>query len=226
LEPTNLDALLNLGVAYYRHGQLEDAIKQFKKVLLFSPHLLEGHNNLGLAYAKNAQLLRGALKLHERYDERAPHALPSSPRATLMLQALEQAVYHLGRVLDMRPENPIIHSNFGLALYFKGEVEKSMFEWMEVTRLSPAYARVREATRLSAYDDSEMVIRPLDRDQRVLRFPPKAADFRGSFEFAFDERAFELDIPWPDIAKIQRWIARARKSQPVPGRPQTARPRG
>jgi len=207
LEPTNITAIINLGVAYYRHGQLDYAITQFKKALLLAPQLIEAHNDLGLAYAKNAQAIRGELKLHERYE---PTVTGPSPKIALMVQMLDQAIYHLGRVLDTRPDNPITHSNFGLALYFRGEVEKSMFEWMEVTRLSPAYARVREATRLSAYDDSEMVIHPLDRASRMVRFPPKPADFMYSFEFFYDENALELELPWLDIAQVDKWQRRCR----------------
>jgi tetratricopeptide (TPR) repeat protein len=188
LEPSNPEALTNLGVAYYRHNQMDEAIARFRRVLLFLPHSVSAQNNLGLAYAKNGLFFHRA-KRHE-----------------IAMQQLDLAITHLGRVLDMRPRIPITHSNYGLALYLKGETEKAVGEWMEVTRLSPAYARAREATRLSAFDDSEMLVSPLDVNTRVARLPPRSSDFHQRFELDFDEKAFVPEIPWWDLVRLERWL--------------------
>jgi hypothetical protein len=80
---------------------------------------------------------------------------------------------------------------------------------MEVTRLSPAYARAREATRLSAYDESQMVVRPLDRVARLVRFPPRSAPFHYNVELATGATGYEPVLPWPDIGRVRAWVGRS-----------------
>jgi hypothetical protein len=69
---------------------------------------------------------------------------------------------------------------------------------------------MREATRFSAYDDQEMVMRAIDRRRRAVQFPLKVAAFRHSFQLALDESGYQMELPWPDLQAAERWQRRAR----------------
>ncbi len=170
MEPTNVELLTNLGIAYYRDDQSDAAIERFRKVLLHSPRSIIAHNNLALAYAKN--------------------------------KLLTEALHHINKVVEMQPDNPVVHSNAGLIHYFRDDTERAMHHWREVTRLSPEYARRREATRLSTYDDSQMVVFPINRQKRVSRFPPLFAPCHHEPRFSVPPPRFFPLLPWPDLAEI------------------------
>jgi hypothetical protein len=92
-------------------------------------------------------------------------------------------------------------------------------QWREVTRLSPAYARSREETRFSAYDDREMVMRTIDRRTRASHFPLKVAAFRHSFQIGLDEGDYRPALPWLDVAKAARWRERVEATRIALTRP-------
>jgi tetratricopeptide (TPR) repeat protein len=215
LDP-NLPAVRDvLGRAYRDKGRLPEAIEQWQVLTRLEPLNPDAHMNLGLAYYQSGAL-QEAIAEFKRVLVFIPHSIEGHNNLGLAYakaKMLDDAIYHLGHVLDLQPNNPITHSNYGLALYFKGETEKAVYEWMEVTRLSPAYARAREATRLSAYDESQMVIRPLDRAARLVRFPPRSGPFHYGFEIASGASGYEFLVPWLDIARLRTWVRRSHAAQ-------------
>jgi hypothetical protein len=58
-----------------------------------------------------------------------------------------------------------------------------------------------------------MVIKPLDRAIRLVRFPPRSAPFHYTFELAAGASGYYPVIPWPDIARIQAWVRRRGAAQ-------------
>jgi Flp pilus assembly protein TadD len=171
-ETTNVEVLTNLGIAYFRDDQPDNAIDMFRKVLLLLPRSLVTHNHLGIAYAKN--------------------------------KLLSEAMHHLSKVVEMLPDNPVVHSNIGLVEYFRGQTEAAMGHWREVSRISPEYARRREATRFSHYDDSEMVVMPINVRRRAILFPPEAPSLRHEPRLAVHQPRFIPLLPWPELSEVYR----------------------
>jgi tetratricopeptide (TPR) repeat protein len=56
LEPDNVSAMTNLGVAYYNTGQLDQAIAQYQNALGLAPEDADIHSNLAAAYVQTNQL--------------------------------------------------------------------------------------------------------------------------------------------------------------------------
>jgi len=194
---------------------LQEAISHFRSLTKTEPSNPDAHSNLGLAYYRDDKL-RQAIETYKRVLVFAPNSPEGHNDLGLAYakdKMLEEAAYHLAKVIKWRPDNPILHSNLGLVYYFKGDTEKAVHEWREVTRLSPKYARLREATRFSAYDDQEMAVRTIDRKARVAHLPLKTAAFRHSFQWALNENEFKLELPWPDIARCGYWQERAKTAQ-------------
>jgi len=173
LEPTNIEVLTNLGIAYYRHEQPPEAIEYLRKVVMFLPRSATANNNLGLAYAKNKQ-----------YDE---------------------AFRYLSKVLDISPQDPVVHSNIGLVEYFRKRTEEAMEHWRRVTQLSPEYARSRESTWLSTYDDSQIASIPLNRPRRAQRTPLRTAVSVHEFRYALPAARFQPLLPWEDLQAVWNW---------------------
>jgi len=210
-----------LGHAAVDLNEITQAIEEFRVLARLEPSNPDAHSNLGLAYYKDDRL-NEAVEAYKRaliFSPRSPEGHNDLGLAYAKNKMLAEAARHLTQVIGWRPTNPIARSNLGLVYFFKGETENAVDQWREVTRLSPSYARLREATRFSAYDDQEMVMRPVDRKRRALQFPLKVAAFRHSFQLALDERDYRIELPWPELAAAQRWQQRARRARQVMLRP-------
>ncbi len=183
----------------------KEASEFWARLAAREPTNAEVLTNLGIAYYRDGQAdaavecLRKALLLQPR----SIVAHNNLGLAYAKNKLLAEALHHLGKVVEMQPDNPIVHSNLGLVEYFRGEAEKAMHHWREVTRLSPAYARRREATRLSAYDESEMAILPINRSARALRMPLLFGASCHEARFSLPPPRFELLLPWPDLAEVR-----------------------
>jgi Flp pilus assembly protein TadD len=197
------------------------AIEHFRVLAKLEPSNPDVHSNMGLAYYKDERL-GDAIESYKRVLVFAPNSPEGHNDLGLAYakdKRLEEAAKHLKQVIEWRPDSPALHSNLGLVLYFKNDTEEAVHEWREVTRLSPRYARLREATRFSAYDDQEMHIRPMAPKARAQHLPLKIAAFRHSLQLAFDERGYQLELPWPDIAACARWHERAKAARRATRRP-------
>jgi tetratricopeptide (TPR) repeat protein len=194
---------------------LVGAIEHFIALTKLEPSNPDAHSNLGLAYYRDDRL-NEAIESYKRaliFSPHSPEGHNDLGLAYAKSKMLTEAVRHLRQVIDWRPDNPIAHSNLGLVHYFKGQSEEAVERWRDVTRLSPVYARKREATRFSAYDDQEMVVRRFDARRRASHHPLKIAAFRHSFQLALDENAYRMDLPWPDLAAAARWKERAQRAR-------------
>ncbi len=207
------------GHAALEMDDLSLATEHFAALARLEPANPDAHTNLGLAYYKDERL-NESIECYERvliFAPKSPEGHNDLGLAYAKNQMLDEAANHLKQVLEWRPDDPIVHGNLGLVCYFNGDTEDAVHEWREVTRLAPAYARLREATRFSAYDDQGMVMRPIDRRARATQFPPKVAAFRHSFQIALDERAYRVALPWPDLAAAAVWCERFRRARAAVG---------
>ena len=187
-----------------------DAVEHLTALARMEPSNPDIHANLGLAYYRDDRL-NEAIDCYKRvliFSPNSPEGHNDLGLAYAKSRMLEEAARHLGRVIEWRPENPVAHSNLGLVYYFKGDTEKAVDQWRDVTRLSPTYARRRQATRFSTYDDQEIVPRTIERSKRVTHFPLKVAAFRHSFQLAFDENDYHMELPWPDLRTARQWLER------------------
>jgi tetratricopeptide (TPR) repeat protein len=211
LDPTLAAAQDLAGHVAMDLNEVLSAIEYFSALAKLEPSNADAHSNLGLAYYRDDRL-NEAVECFRRALVFAPHSPEGHNELGIAYaknKMLGEAVRHLTQVADWRPSNPVVRSNLGLVYYFRAESEKAVENWREVTRISPAYARSREGTRFSAYDDQEMVLRPVDPRKRACQYPLKMAGFRQSYQLALKEDDYRMELPWPDLATAERWKRRA-----------------
>jgi Flp pilus assembly protein TadD len=69
LEPENVDAMSNLGVAYYNLDQLAEAIEQYSKALELAPRDADIHSNLAAAHVQKYQQSGAPAQLESALEE-------------------------------------------------------------------------------------------------------------------------------------------------------------
>ena len=68
MQPEQVSALTNLGVAYYNVGRLDDAIAQYQKALALAPGDADIHSNLAAAYVQKSQLDQALAEYQKAID--------------------------------------------------------------------------------------------------------------------------------------------------------------
>lgn len=199
VEPTFIDVHVNLGVAYFKKGDYEKSIDEFKKVIAVRQHKMEDFSNLGLALAKlGVQIRKGA---RNRED---PKWKESTERHKL-------AVDMFDRALAIDPNNVMLHSNRGLACFFANRAEDAVTEWGLVTKLDPSYARKREKTMQTEFDESAIAFAELNILERADRVPARTADFMYRLSPGYDTEEWSVIIDDQNLVDVPDLATRSRR---------------
>jgi len=121
IEPQNVDAMTNLGVAYYSLGKLDEAVEQYLKALEIAPNDADIHSNLAAAYVQKYQQSVASEQLDKAMAEyqKAVELAPDLPEAHFGLGAVymllgrkEDALQAFETFLDLDTGNdPIATDN-------------------------------------------------------------------------------------------------------------------
>lgn len=189
-EPTNADCHVNRGVLFYQKGQIDEAIAEFRHVIILRETRMEDFSNLGLAYAKSGMILRTAARN------------PQDPRMKQAMDRHKQAIDMFDRALALDPKNVMLHSNRGLACFFASRPEEAMHEWTMVTKLDPAYARKRGTRQQSEFDDSQIALIPLSVPARAASLPAKTGPYLPRYLAGYDTEEWDLILSDPRLVRL------------------------
>jgi len=189
-EPANADCHVNRGVLFYQKGQIDDAVAEFRHVIILRETCMEDFSNLGLAYAKSGMLLHTAARN------------PQDPRMKLAVERHTQAVDMFDRALALDPKNVMLHSNRGLACFFAGRPESAMRAWATVSKLDPAYARKRGDRQQSEFDDSQLALVPLSVSARAVSLPAKTGPYLPRYLAGYDTEEWDLILSDPALIRL------------------------
>lgn len=198
-EPANADCRVNRGVVFYQNGQIDEAIAEFRQVIVLRQTRMEDFSNLGLAYAKAGMNIRKAARN------------PQDPRMKQALERHKQAIDMFDRALAIDPRNVMLHSNRGLACFFASRAEEAMQEWGLVSQIDPAYARRRGKRQQSEFDDSQIALVPFSVPQRAASIPPKTGPYLPRFLAGYDTDEWDYLLGDPDLEKLRKMRLEARR---------------
>jgi len=189
-EAANPDAYSNRGVIYYQQGKIEDAIAEFRHVIVLRQTRMEDYSNLGLAFAKSGLLIKNSAKN------------PADPRMKQAMEKHKHAIDMFDRALKLDPRNVMLHSNRGLACFFASMPEEAMKEWGEVSKIDPAYARRRGKRQQSEYDDSQIALVPFSVPDRAALLAPRTGSFLPRFLAGYDTDEWEFILSDPALIQL------------------------
>ena len=198
-EPANPDCHVNRGVLLYQKGQTEEAVAEFRHVIILRETRMEDFSNLGLAYAKSGMVLRIAADG------------PQDPRMKQAMDRHKQAIDMFDRALALDPKNVMLHSNRGLACFFASRPEEAMREWGTVTKLDPAYARKRGTRQQSEFDDSNLALMPFSVPARAVSLPAKTGPYLPRFAAGYDTEEWDLILSDPALARLSGMLREMRR---------------
>jgi tetratricopeptide (TPR) repeat protein len=142
VRPENARAHYSLGTALYNDGEIEEALKHYRRALEIAPSSALVHYNLGNALRAKGELgeavdaYRQALALN-------PEMAVAHNNLGMVLRSrgqLEEAVAEYRHALRIDPEFPRAHNNLGVALQSQGRLEEAVHHYRRAFEIEPSYA--------------------------------------------------------------------------------------
>lgn len=131
---------LDRGMASYKAGRVEDAIREFQAAATAVPQHPLPHNNLAAIYATQKNL-DAAIREYQAVVALKPdsaHALFNLASMLRQKQKYEDAVAAYEKVLELDPEHAEANTNLGALYQLKGQMERAEAALRRAIELDPA----------------------------------------------------------------------------------------
>lgn len=202
----------NLGWVHYPRGCVlharegkttPEALAAWETALQFEPQNIDLRLTLAIGYYRQHQSDRALEELRRVFHRtQQVQVLHYIGLAQAQKGDLDSAIASFKQVVEHQPQDPVVRSNLGLACYLAGRADEAVEQWALVAQISPGYASRREAVQYSEYDDSEMLMPPLDWAGRALRRRPLTPGFQHRFLLGYEDETWQVVVSDPDLAQV------------------------
>lgn len=167
-----------LGKMFLQEGQLEKAVEEYKRALVYAPQFPDVHFHLGVAYEykgayqEAALQFQKAISLHETYAEAHLHLGVVYFRQ----RQYERAKKKLHEVLEMDESQPLAYFYLGEAMYEEsksglGSIEEALPYYQKAIEKDPQLVEPRLSLgkiyrKLGRTEEAERVFQEADRIKR------------------------------------------------------------
>lgn len=143
--PESARAHFGMGYAWFEQGRIEEAIREYKTVVMLSPTYTDAYNNLGYLYAYQGRFeeavpqLEAALRLKPHH----PDAHDNLGKIYTIQGRFDEAVRHFNAALNVKADDPAIRTRLGFAYYRQGRIEEARAEFEITLRQQPDHMEAR-----------------------------------------------------------------------------------
>lgn len=143
--PESARAHFGMGYAWFEQGRVEEAIREYKTVVMLSPTYTDAYNNLGYLYAYQGRFeeavpqLEAALRLKPHH----PDAHDNLGKIYTIQGRFDEAVRHFNEALNVKADDPAIRTRLGFAYYRQGRIEEARAEFEITLRQQPDHMEAR-----------------------------------------------------------------------------------
>jgi len=127
----------NLGTAYYKNGELDNAIAEYKRALAIKPDYENALNNLGVAYSKKG-LIEKAIDQHTRALAINPNSIGTLVNLGAAYDSkgeLDNAIAAYKKALELAPNYARVHNNLAVVYFRKGDYKSAIFHCDKVVAI-------------------------------------------------------------------------------------------
>ena len=175
------------GACYASLGQLDAAVKSYKKVIAINPNSAEAHYNLGATLQRLGQL-DAAVKSYKKVIAINPNyaeAHNNLGNALKDLGRLDEALQNYDKAIKLQPDDAEAHFNRGVALQELGRFQLAMTSYQKAVSINPhnglfwaGYASSLQRVKFGSYNDElghyllqvleQPTVRPVDVSVSVI----------------------------------------------------------
>jgi tetratricopeptide (TPR) repeat protein len=216
-DPSISPAYFLIGMGHAEAGRYQEALWAWNTASQYEQSNAELEANIAFVHYQ-----RGDFKLSAKHYLKAHHIIPTDAAILGALgltfaraQMMREAIDAFTRSLSLSPNNPITHSNLGLAFYLVKMVEKAVEEWRLVSQLDRGYAERRGDEMQKSFDDSIVSLRPLDWRARIIRMAPMLPRPHTRLLPGHNARAYRPAIADPALLEVQKIKAELERTNRV-----------
>jgi tetratricopeptide (TPR) repeat protein len=163
----------NLGLALSQKGQLDEAIKQYRKVLEIKPNLAQPHNNLGNDLSRKGRVDEAIAEYQKALGNDPNYAEAHYNLANALFQKgqVDEAILEYQKALEINPNYANARNNFGVVLARNGRLDEAMAQYQKALEINPNYADVHNNLG-SAFLQGGRADEAVAQFQEALRLKP------------------------------------------------------
>jgi tetratricopeptide (TPR) repeat protein len=139
MEPSDAQALSNLGAAYSALGRLEEALEQFRKALHADPDNYKAHANVGVALARMGRFEQAVAPLRKALELSPEEASTLSALGGVLAQTGQtvEAAALLEKALERNPDDTDARNNLGSLLARQGRFREAAAHFRKALDAEP-----------------------------------------------------------------------------------------
>jgi len=160
--PYCMNALLNIGAAYYKIGDDKRALEAFDTVLRIKPDYYKAHNNIAEVYNNEAKIYMKQKKFQKAY-EKFKIAAKSTPRnsiihfnmgiAAINMMQYEKGAEALNKAIQLNPGYDLAHKMLGIIyLRFLNKEKEGVYHLRKALEINPG---IEDATQIKRMLDRQ-----------------------------------------------------------------------
>jgi tetratricopeptide (TPR) repeat protein len=194
----------DLGVDYWRLGQTDQAITEFRKAIEINPNEAKAHSYLGNAYAEKGQTDQASIeyRIAIKIDPNDAVVHGNIGFGYDRQGKIDQAITEYRRVIEINPNSTEAHFNLGAAYDEKGQTDDAISEYLRVIEINPNDAGAHFNLGF-AYDKKGQTDDAISEYLRVIEINPN----EGSYHIAIAR----ISKNTGDLAVYDQEIAKARQ---------------
>ncbi len=174
--PASWMAHHNLGSAFQKGGQLDEATAQYQETIRLKPDYTPAHYNLGNTLSKKGQLDEAIHQYQEALRLKPDYADAHYNLGNILMKRgqMGEAVRHFEEAIRFKPDDPEVHNNLANALVRENRTGEAIGQYQEALRLNWDYAEAHYnlGTTLLRIGQVDEAIRQL---QDTIRLKPDNA---------------------------------------------------
>ena len=176
----------HLGAAFYKKGQIDEAIRHYREALRLNPDFAQAHNNLGAALEKEGQTDEAIRQYQEALRLKADYAEAHNNLGIIFYQQsrTDEAIRQFKEAIALKPVLAEAHYNLGAALDMKGQIDEAAREYQEALRLQPDYANAHYNLGV-ALGQKGQVGEAIRHYQEAIRLQPDYAEAHSTLGIFF-----------------------------------------
>ncbi len=201
------DVFNNLGMVCYHLGQIDDAMKAFRRLVQLETSV-DANNSLALIYARQGQdLYEQAQAGRSAGESAASNRVMEKAR-----RMLSTAIHYFTQGLRIDPQSPVLHGNIGLAHMLRNgpdDMDAALSHWQLMRAAGDEWAERQfarmmqimqaEQTAQATFHDVGAALRPVRVAQYIQKLPPVMGGLVYVVEPVMDRGQWELEATHPDL---------------------------
>ncbi len=187
--PDNIEAHYLLGKTYYNMGLIDQAVKEYEKVIEAKPDDEEVHCQLGIAYLNSGwidlsiSLFNRAIRINPDYAD--PHLYLGV--AYFKKDILDDAIEEYKNAIVLGPDNADAHYNLGITYLKIGMIDEAISEWQEVIRIRPDDVNSRYNLAMAYYNHGD-IDQSINQLEVAIKYKPDFSQARSLLEILYQVR--------------------------------------